>query len=168
MVTQGDSGSRVSGPAEPDLWALPRVVSLEVVRALYRNPRRHFVRGALVEMAEGLEITIRTDGEIPVRALSPALFVGGVEVRENETLSPTAYRFFVLDDQAPPPGAPVALGWAGLPGTAEVTEFRYQPPIAARQEQGREAPPDGKKRGWGLWRLLLWIVRRLRDLVRPG
>src|SRR5881392_1803262 len=82
-----------------DLWALPEIESLRIERVGYREPRRHVVSGKVVEFSEGVEIAVRTTGEIPIRALSPALHVGDIEVAENEQLDATSYRFFVLDEE---------------------------------------------------------------------
>jgi hypothetical protein len=123
-----DSQSRLPAQPRRDLWELPDVKSVKIERVRYQTPRKHTIAGRLVEFREGVEITIQTDGEIPVRALSPALHIGPAEVPENERIGEGAYRFFVLDETALEKGAPVVLGWVGIPPTKARSKFRYEPP----------------------------------------
>lgn len=128
MTMTGDQGVHVPESEQPDLWALPAIESLSIERVGYREARRHVVSGKVVERSESVEITIQTTGEIPIRALSPALYVGNAEVVENEQLDTTSYRFFVIDEGALKDGAPIQLGWVGHPPRRARTRFRYQRP----------------------------------------
>jgi hypothetical protein len=123
-----DSESRIPGPPGRDLWHLPKIVKLTIERVRYSKPRRHVVAGRVIEFTEGVEILIRTNAEIPVRALSPALFIGRVEVAENEQVAETEYRFFVLDQERLVDGAAIGFGWAGTAGRHSRTGFRYRKP----------------------------------------
>lgn len=124
-----DSKSQLPNPPRRDLWKLPSIQSLKIERVQYRNGRKHTVAGTLIELKEGLEILIQTDGEIPVRALSPALHIGRVEVAENERIGDKAYRFFVLNEGELEKGAAIALGWVGAPPPPKAKpKFRYEPP----------------------------------------
>ena len=122
-----DAESLVPPPEQPDIWRLPEVIDVEIRRASYRPPRRHMVSGRVIEMSEGIEILVRTDAEIPIRALSTALFVGGIQIAENQQEDPRLLRFFVagepLDD-----GAPITLGWVDQPPPRAEARFFYQPP----------------------------------------
>ena len=112
-----------------DLWTLPPVEGIGIERVRYRTPRRRVLRGRAEEVAEAVEIVVRTAGPIPVRALSPALFVGGVQVTENVQEDETTYRFFA--DEELPAGEPIVLGWVGQPPPEEhvrAATNRYQPP----------------------------------------
>jgi hypothetical protein len=122
-----DAESRVTTPEQPDLWRLPEITSAEVRLARYQPPRRHVVAGRVIEQDEGIEIHIHTDGEIPVRALSAALYIGDTAILENEQLDPNLYRFFVITE-IPQPEAPIRLGWVGHSPPPGDTRFRYQPP----------------------------------------
>jgi hypothetical protein len=123
-----DSESRIPGPPARDLWKLPKVVKLAIERVRYSKPRRHVVAGRVVEFPEGVEILIRTSAEIPVRALSPALFIGSIEVAENEQVAQTEYRFFVLNPERLVDGAAIGFGWAGSAGRRSRTGYRYRKP----------------------------------------
>ena len=130
---QGDSESRLPRRDEPDIWHLPLLEFVEVVQVHYLQPRKHMVKGELIERDEGVEILIHTETPIPIRALSPALFIGDEQVSENEVMGPSDYRFFVLDGKRLKPGAAIRLGWVGRPpptakqGRRE-QEFRYEQP----------------------------------------
>jgi hypothetical protein len=134
---QGDSETELDQRPSRDIWSLPRITSMQVARVRYRRPRRHAVDGRIVEQDTGVEIVVETDGEIPIRALAPALHVGSAEVAENEQRGTTTYRFFVLDEQALQPGDPITLGWVGHPPPDTTSRFRYEPPSTVTSE-----PPD--------------------------
>ena len=128
MAMQGDSESRIPALPQRDLWALPEIKTLKIERVRYRTPRKHAIAGKLIEAVEGIEIVVQTAGEIPIRALSPALHVGSAEIAENERVSAISYRFFVLDEEPLRPGAPITLGWVGHPVPKGNTQFRYETP----------------------------------------
>lgn len=128
MATTGDSGSRLPDKQSPDLWALPEIKSLRIERVRYKTPRKHAAGGKLVEFREGIEILIETDGDIPVRALSPALNVGSEQVVENEPVGKNAQRFFVTNPEALREGAAISLGWVGQPAPKGKAKFRYHVP----------------------------------------
>ena len=132
----GDAESKFEPPARRDLWELPRLKAVMILRVRYRRPRTHVVRGDVVRRREGVEIRVETDAEIPVRALSPALHVGPAEIAENERTSPNSHRFFVLDEDALRPGDPITLGWVGHPARDADSRFRYEPPSGVTREPG--------------------------------
>ena len=125
-----DSESRLPKPPRRDLWDLPNITTVEIERVRYRTPRRHTLRGETVELHQGIEILVETDGDIPVRALSPALHVGAAELVENEQVAERRYRFFVLDEKQLREGAPISLGWAGARAKRRPTKFKYSAPRA--------------------------------------
>lgn len=127
-----DSGGRLPEPSSPDLWSLPKITKVQIERVNYPKPRRHVVEGRVVEFHEGVEIHVQTNAEIPVRALSPALYVGEVQVAENERVSSAHYTFFVIDEEKLKDGAMITLGWAGVPGKRAKTNFKYQSPRAKK------------------------------------
>jgi hypothetical protein len=123
-----DSDSRLPKPPDRDLWKLPNIASVKIERVRYRTPRRHILRGGVVEFREGIEILVETEGAIPVRALSAALHVGAAELAENEQVAESRYRFFVLDEKQLREGAPISLGWVGARARRGRTKFRYSAP----------------------------------------
>jgi hypothetical protein len=128
-----DSEGQLAEPSSPDLWSLPTISNLQIERVRYAKPRRHVVGDRVVEYDECLEISVRTTSEIPVRALSPALYVGNVEIAENAQVSEDEYRFFVLDEEPLKDGSIISLGWVGVPSKRVRTKFRYRPPRATKK-----------------------------------
>ena len=125
---QGDSELHPDTPPRRDLWTLPKIRRIYIERRRYDPPRKHAIAGGVVEVAEGTEIIVETADTIPMRALSPALYVGGVEVAENEQVDATTLRFFVADERTLRAGAPIVLGWAGHPPRSTRSSHRYQAP----------------------------------------
>jgi hypothetical protein len=128
-----DSGGRLPEPSSPNLWDLPKISKVQIERVTYPKPRRHVSGGRVVEFHEGVEILVQTNDEILVRALSPALYVGEVEVAENERVSKAHYKFFVLDEEKLKDGSMITLGWAGVPGKRAKTKFKYRSPRATKK-----------------------------------
>jgi len=72
----------------------PRFRNLAIARRRYQ-PRASMPSPARSSSSAKRRDRRHDEGDIPVRALSPALFIGGVEVAENERVAGNEYRFFV-------------------------------------------------------------------------
>ena len=125
---QSDSASKLPDAPRRELWQLPQIESLRIERVHYIEPRRRTIAGQLTSIREAIEFIVITAGQIPIRALSPALFVGKSEVAENETLGPNEYRFVAFEGQSLAAGAAIQLGWVGHPPQQSKVRFRYQSP----------------------------------------
>lgn len=123
----GDTGAREPPLPVEDLWRLPDIVDVEMHRVRYTRPRPHAVGARIAEAEEAVEFLVRTSEDFPIRALGPALFVGGTEIIESERLGDRLYRFTAYDGQRLRRGAALALGWSGQPGRRQRSQFRYQP-----------------------------------------
>jgi hypothetical protein len=128
MATTGDSGSRLPDRPGRDLWALPEITSLRIERVRYKTPRKHAEAGKVVDLHEAIEIVIETDGDIPIRALAPALNVGSAQVAENEPAGKARLRFVVTNAEPLLEGAPITLGWVGQPAPRVKARFHYRVP----------------------------------------
>lgn len=181
MAVQGDTGSRLPPPPRSDLWTLPQIRTLDIERVRYLPPRKQIVAGTVIEIGEGVEIIVRTDGEIPMRALAAALYVGTAEVAEGERIDPTTYRFFVLDEADLLPGAPIRLGWAGLgaPAPDGKSTFPYAKPEGLVHRSGdgpsRRPPEDEPREETWWWRpfqilgaIIRWLTNLFRSPTRGG
>ena len=64
-------------------------------------------------MADAVRIDAKLDAPLPIRALSPVLWVGDQRLTECEVTDAqgTSLRFWALKPQALAEGAPLALGW---------------------------------------------------------
>src|SRR5690242_421852 len=89
---------------------LPAIVSVEASRVRYDPPRRHYVGQQALEVREGIELLVRTAAALPIRALTPALFIGDAVVSDYEVAGKNLYRFFLFDFERITPGAPIAFG----------------------------------------------------------
>ena len=71
---------------------------------------------------------MRTDGEIPVRALAAALYVGDVELAESEQVEEHLYRFTAFPEEAGrlQSRALIGLGWVGYPERRVRTRYRFR------------------------------------------
>ncbi len=92
----------------------------------YPEPRLYYVATRPVLAREAVEILVRTDGPLPVRAWSPAIFVGEVPVVAYEIGQPNSYRFFAYDMAALREGAPISLGWPQFPARKVKTQFVFR------------------------------------------
>lgn len=109
-----------------NLWRLPQVLSVEVRRAVYREPRIYWVGTEDKRARQAVELQVRTSASLPIRALSPVLFVGDVPVTECQQAGKNLYRYFAYDVERLRPGAPISLGWPGRARPRATTRFRYQ------------------------------------------
>jgi hypothetical protein len=118
----GSQPKRAVGPAE-----LPRVVNLKICRVTVEPSKlRHSVPTRSAPSI-AIEFLVETDGDVPVRAYGPALFVGGVEVNQSERIGPTTWRLLAFDYEHLTPGSPIKWGWMKAPASARAsTRFRYK------------------------------------------
>jgi hypothetical protein len=120
-------GSHTSYPEQSNTWQLPEIVNVEAKRVRYDPPKQFWVNRAVLEVRDGLELLIQLTHSLPVRALSPALYVGNTPIADYELAGPNLYRFFVIDPGSLEPGAAISLGWPQLPDMKRnLSNFRFQ------------------------------------------
>jgi hypothetical protein len=124
------------GPREPERtgpWALPRVLGVEFRPVTYPEPRIYYVGRERRQTSEAVEILVRTAAPLPIRALSPVIFVGERVVADYDEAGPNLYRYLAFDPRTLAPNAPLSLGWPGRPPATRVAlDARYRPssPVA--------------------------------------
>jgi hypothetical protein len=124
----GDAAQLGQGPGgggSGDLWTLPDIVWVDTERVTYDPPRRHVAGGQVLQMREGVEVTIQTDGPIPVRALAPQLHIGDAVLTESEPAGHLRYRFVGYDVDSLKDGENISLGWSMARSPLKVSQFRY-------------------------------------------
>src|ERR671931_2524678 len=123
-----DSGSPEPMEKGQDLWSLPTIISLEIVHVRYKKPIEYFIKSKLVQIGAATEFLVKTSQDFPIRALSPALFVGDVPVTEGTRLDKNLYRFVVPgpDSERLKAGTPISIGWAGVKAKKMTTNFQFQ------------------------------------------
>lgn len=136
-----DPGQREARGRRPD-HRLPRILRVSTTRAAFDPPPRRNFDSALAPVPDTVEFLIETDGPIPVRALSPVLYVGDTPVTEVSADDDRHYRFVALRPASLRDGAPLVLGWSGqTPGTALASDDAAAESDA--QETFRFEAPDG-------------------------
>jgi len=118
---------------EPDAprpeWELPEIVEVRIKRIPYKAPKLRYFESYLAKYNEAIEFLIKTDGSFPIRSLSPVLYVGNEPVTESEAIEENVCRFLALEFDQLKEGAPISLGWPGLPKVKrKETKFRYNLP----------------------------------------
>lgn len=109
-------------------WRLPRIVGVAFVYAQYVPPRVEYIGDQRIERHDAVEIFVQTEAKLPIRAVTPVLFVGSVMVSSVEAHSETLYRFVAYDYSQLQGGAVIALGWPQIPDAREPSQFSYQQP----------------------------------------
>ena len=94
---------------------LPRPVSVTARLVSFEPPRHRHFDSALPRLERTVELLVETDGPIPARGLSPVLYVGEVPVTEVVADDETHYRFVAMEPERLREGAPITLGWSGMP-----------------------------------------------------
>jgi hypothetical protein len=122
MTSQG------TGPRSNTEEGLPAIVSVEASRVKYDPPRRFYEGREPIEVRDGVELLVQTAAALPVRAVSPVLFIGETAIDEYEVAGANLYRFFVFNLQRVQPGAAISIGWPFARQMARQTNFRFQIP----------------------------------------
>ena len=86
---------------------LPAIVSVEASRVRYDPPRQFYVGAQPVQVSDAVELLIRTTAALPVRAISPVLFIGDTVIADYEVAGANLYRFFVFNLERALPGSPI-------------------------------------------------------------
>lgn len=109
-------------------WEMPSIMDVQIRRARF-TPRapRHF-DSPLAAVEDAVEITVTVDGAIPIRALSPVLWVGSQVLTESEAVGTDGrtLRFWAVDQARLRDGAAMSLAWmTDPPPTVRDTDRRF-------------------------------------------
>jgi hypothetical protein len=111
----------------PLWWSLPEIVDIKIMRISYQGPKRRFFVSYLAKYTEAIEFLVKTTGPLPIRALSPVLYVGDVPINEYEVVGENIFRFLAFEPDQLVEGAPISLGWPGQPPEKRIkTRIRYE------------------------------------------
>jgi hypothetical protein len=121
-----DSGERLPEPPRPD-FKMPNVLDIEMRAVEFERPRHRNFTSSLPSEGEAVELIVKTDRPIPIRALGPVLYVGGTPVTEVTEIGPNTYRFVAPARESLRRDAPIRLGWTGQPPRdVEDAAFRFR------------------------------------------
>jgi len=122
-----DSSNPLPAEPRPD-WRLPSIIDIRIRRVRFRPQKLKHFKSSLTRFKKAVEFKVKTSGPMPLRALSPALFVGETQVIESEPVDSdgTSLRFLSFSPETLPPGAPISWGWIGSARKdRQTTKFKY-------------------------------------------
>lgn len=107
-------------------WNLPAVTAVEIRAAAFKARASKHVARAMTDVADAVHIDVKLDAPMPMRALSPVLWVGDKMLTECEATNQagTSLRFWALEPRALADGAPLALAWINEPPAAAQRDGR--------------------------------------------
>jgi hypothetical protein len=136
-----DASSRIPQGPRPD-WDLPEVLDIKIQRIEFEPPKHRNFTSALAEYREAVEFLVQTNGPIPARALSPALFIGDVRVIESQQVGENLYRFLAFEPQRLEPGTSIGWGWLDSPTEQlQITKFPYEGGPEGDTGPSQKGPP---------------------------
>jgi len=110
-------------------FQLPQIKDIKINQIPYTPPKLRYFKSSFSKYSKAIEFTVITDGPIPVRALSPALYVGKIPVIESEAIKENVYRFLAFETNELIDNEPIYFGWYGDPEELRTkTKFRYKKP----------------------------------------
>jgi hypothetical protein len=127
-----DSGAPHHDPHIVNLSRLPNVVSLEIRRRHFDQPRRVTKKGVDRMVNDAIEFEVSVSEAFPVRALGPALWVGDEPLTSADAAGLT-YHFFAFEPDKLKPDAPISLGWSSPSEGRKETPYRFTMPGEPRQ-----------------------------------
>jgi hypothetical protein len=122
-----DFGTPHHYPHIVNLSKLPDVVSLEIRRRHFDQPRRVTRKGVDHFVSEAVEFEVRISEAFPVRALGPALWVGN-EALTSADAEGLTYHFFAFEPDKLKPNALISLGWSSPSEGRKETGYRFTIP----------------------------------------
>ena len=115
----------------PD-WRLPEVIDIKIRLIPYHAPKLRHFNSKFAKYNEAIEYLVKTEGSIPARALSSALFVDDVKIVEGETVDRNTKRFLSFEFDRLQEDAPILLGLEDDPKELRKrTKFLFHQPTAA-------------------------------------
>jgi hypothetical protein len=71
--------------AQNQNFKLPQIENIEIKLIPYEAPKLRYFKSSFSKYSQAIEFLITTDAPIPVRALSPVLYIGEMPLTEGET-----------------------------------------------------------------------------------
>ncbi|MDX1414721.1 MAG: hypothetical protein R3293_11060 [Candidatus Promineifilaceae bacterium] len=110
----------------PPEWRLPEMVAIEIQLVEHEARRSRNFESVLAQYNVAVEFIVKTEQPIPIRALSPVLYIGEEHVSEYDVLEADTYRFLGFQIDRFMPGAPISWGWIGDPqDERQETAFQF-------------------------------------------
>jgi hypothetical protein len=123
-----DNGSKEAAVTHP-LWKLPDIMEIKIKLIPYQPPKLRHFKSYLSRYSKAIEFLVKTNGPIPIRALSPVLYVGNVPVTESGRVKENVLRFLAFELAQLKDGEAISLGWIGQTKDTRIqTKFQYKTP----------------------------------------
>ena len=117
----------VGSQQPPPSFRLPGVTSVQMRRVRFDPPIRFYRDGRLTAAGEAIELLVETTAALPIRDLTPAIFVGDVPVTHYDLVGANQYRFRAFDVDQLQRGARISIGWPFAPQSRIPTPFVFDP-----------------------------------------
>jgi hypothetical protein len=120
-------------------WGLPAITDVKIQSAKFEPKAPSNFAHPMDAVANAMEIVVSLEAPVPVRAMSPVLWVGDRKLTESEMVDKSGkkMRFWALTPDTLQPGAPITLGWmndrpattaAAATNASRPARFFYHPP----------------------------------------
>jgi hypothetical protein len=110
-------------------FKLPQIENIEIKLIPYEAPKLRYFKSSFSKYSQAIEFLITTDAPIPVRALSPVLYIGEIPLAEGETIKENSYRFLAFEINELKDNTPIYFGWQGdRKEQLRKTKFVYKRP----------------------------------------
>jgi hypothetical protein len=115
--------------AQNQNFKLPQIENIEIKLIPYEAPKLRYFKSSFSKYSQAIEFLITTDAPIPVRALSPVLYIGEMPLTEGETIKENSYRFLAFEINELKDNTPIYFGWQGdRKEQLRKTKFVYKRP----------------------------------------
>ena len=123
---------------EKQNFRLPQIKDIKIKEIPYKPPKLRYFKSSSSKYSKAIEFTVTTDGPIPVRALSPVLYVGKIPVIESEAIKENVYRFFAFETNELKDNEQIYFGWYGESEEQRLkTKFTYRKPDRIETTENR-------------------------------
>jgi hypothetical protein len=126
-----DQAPKIESAPAPS-WDLPEIQSIKIRSAPFKPRALEHFDHPLAAVPEAVEIVVSLEAPVPIRALSPVLWVGDQLLTESEVLDKGGkkMRFWSLEPAKLQPGAPIRMLWMNEPPLAapKTGKFTYAQP----------------------------------------
>jgi hypothetical protein len=100
---------------------------VQIRRVRLDPPIRFYRDGRLTSANDAIELLVQTTATLPIRDLTPAIFVGDVPVTHYDRVGANQYRFRAFDVDRLQRGARISIGWPFAPASRIPTPFVFDP-----------------------------------------
>jgi hypothetical protein len=128
---QSDQAPQIEGVPGPK-WELPEIKDVKIRSRQFKPRRPRNFDHPMAAVKDSVEIVVSLASPVPIRAMSPVLWVGGKQLTESEAADKSGkkLRFWSLDPAKLEPGAPISISWMNeQPAiTDQKAKFTYKRP----------------------------------------